>query len=257
MSALRRVLAAPWLWLAIGALQLAIAAAATMPVRAVLRAAMGPFMLADEGKVLTTLLELVTAHPGVAAAFMAALVTSAALGLLLAPLLAGGVICRLDGRRGVGELARASVVYFPAMLVIGLYGLVLRLLLGLIAAALGTIHPTLQIVGVAVSLCFAALVVDLARARTVLDGARGLHPRTFIRALVSAAASPALCLKSGLLTALSWGFTLVILIVAVHGIASAWSPWAVRGLALLATFASLWRVAVAVEHRRPRDQTPV
>ena len=174
-----------------------------------------------------------------------------ALGLVLAPLLAGAVISRLAGPCSVGEQARASFTHFPAALVIGLYGLVLRVLLALIAAALGTIHPTLQVVGVAAGLMFTALVVDLARARTVLDGDRGLHPRTFVRAMTTAAHQPGLCLRSGLLTLLHWGLTLAILLAAVHGLASAWAPWLVRGLALLATFVALWRVAVAVDHGRP------
>lgn len=250
MSALRRVVRAPWLWLTVGLVQLALAAAVAGPLRVVLRAAMGPYMFADETRVLTALLELATVHPTVIAAFSAAVIASAALGLLLSPLLAGAVITRLATRCSVGEQARASFTYFPAALVIGLYGLILRLLLALVAAALGTVHPALQIVGVVASLTFAALVVDLARTRTILDGARGLHPRSFVRAVVTAAHQPGLWLRSGLLTLLHWGVTLAILLTAVHGMATAWSPWAVRGLGLIATFVALWRVAVAVDHGR-------
>ena len=76
MSALRRVLRAPWLWLTVGLVQLALAAAVAAPLRAVLRAAMGPFMFADETRVLTAVLELATAHPTVIAAFSAVMIGS-------------------------------------------------------------------------------------------------------------------------------------------------------------------------------------
>ncbi len=253
MSALRRLLAAPWLWLALGSLQLALAALLAAPLHAVLRAAMGPYLSASEGQVLAPLFELITTQPAVTAAFAAVLAASALLGLLLAPLLAGAAVLRLAGRCSVGDQARASVVHFPAALVIGLYGLITRVLLALVAAALGTLHPALQTAALVASLTFTALAVDLARARVVLDGARGLNPRTFLRALASAT-QPRLWLRSGLLTALQWGVTLAILLVAVHGIATPWSPWAARGLALVGTFVALWRIAVAVDHVAARGR---
>ena len=253
MSALRRVLRAPWLWLTLGALQLALAAGLAAPLRAVLRVTMGPFTIGDERHVLAALLELVTVHPAIVATFATTLAASALLGLLLSPLLSGAVITRLAGPASVGEQARAAATHYPAALVIGLYGLLLRLLLALVAVALGSLHPSLQVLALVASLTLSALAVDLARARTVLDGARGLHPRTFLRA-IAAASQPTLWLRSGLLTALQWAVTLAILVAAVHGIGSAWSPWLVRGLALLGTFFALWRVAVAVDvvQARPR-----
>jgi hypothetical protein len=253
VNALRRVLRAPSLWLALAGLQLLLAAGLAAPLRAVVRVAMGPFTIGDETHILAALLELVRVHPTVIATLVTSVGASAVLGLLLSPLLAGAVIVRLDAPRPVGELARAAVTHFPAALVIGIYGLVLRVLLALIAAALGTIHPTLQIVALVASLTLCALAVDLARARVVLDGARGLHPRTFVRAVVGAS-QPGLWLRSGLLTALQWASSLAILLAAVHGIGTAWSPWLVRGLAVLATFVALWRVAVAVDSvaARPR-----
>jgi len=246
VNALRRVLRAPWLWLTIGALQLLIAAALAAPLRAVFRVAMGPFSIGDEGRVLGALLELVTLHPAIVATFVTSIGASALLGLILSPLLSGAVIQRLAGPASVGEQARAAFTHLPAALVIGIYGLVLRGLLALVAAALGSLHPTLQIAALVASLTLCALAVDLARARVVLDRARRFHPRTFLRAVASAT-QPGLWLRSGLLTVLQMGASLAILLVAVHGIGTAWSPWLVRGLALVGTFVALWRIAVAVE----------
>lgn len=152
MKSLRLVLAAPWLLLGLSALQLALAAGIAAPVRAVLRAAMSPFTIGDEQQLLGPLFELIAHDPAVSAAMFASLAVAGALGLLLAPLLAGAVITRLAGPANVGEQARASVTHFPAALVIGLYGLILRVLLALVAAALGTLHPALQVVTIAASL---------------------------------------------------------------------------------------------------------
>ncbi len=254
MKALRRVLAAPWLWLGLAALQLTLAAAITAPVRAVLRAAMGPYTLGDEQQLLGPLFELLAHNPAVSAALISSLVVSGALGLLLAPLLAGAVIARLAGPCSVGEQARASITKFPAALVIGIYGLILRALLALVAAALGTLHPALQTATIAASLGLTAIAVDLARTRTVLDHANGFHPRTFIQALT--AVTPGLWLRSTLLSAAQWATACGILLVAVNGIGTAWALWLARGLAGLAIFFALWRVAVAVEHATSRAPAP-
>lgn len=248
LPALRRVWSAPWLWLGIGMAQLALAAALAVPLRVVLRAAMGPFTISGEARLLGALAELVTRHPTVVAALLTALAGAAALAALVAPLFAGAAIRRLAGPCPKGEQARATVLHYPAALVIGGYGLILRVLLAFIAAALGTVHPSLQLVALVATLSFSTLVVDLARARVVLTGARGLHPRTFIHAMIHAARSPALWLRSGLLSGLHWLITFAMLLTAVHGLGTAWSPWALRGLALLATFIALWRLAVAVQH---------
>lgn len=249
LPALRRAWSARWLWLGLGGLQLALAAALAAPLRVVARAAMGPFTISGEDRLLAALIELTTHNEAIVSALIATLAAAGVLALVLAPLLAGAVVSRLAGPCGVGEQARAAAVHFPAALVIGIYGLVLRALLAFVAAALGTLHPALQLVALVAALTFSALAVDLARARVVLDGARGLHPRTFVRA-VAAAARPGLWLRSGLLTALHWGVSLGVLLAAVHGLGEGWSPWLVRGLALLATFVALWRIAVAVEHVR-------
>lgn len=253
MNALRRVLRAPWLWLSIAAVQLLLAASLAAPLRAVVRVAMGPYTIGDEAQILGPVLELIRVQPAVIATLVTTLAASVALGLLLSPLLAGAMIVRLAGPATVGEQAHAACTHFPAALVIGIYGLILRGLLALIAAALGTLHPALQILALIASLTLCALAVDLARARVVLDNARGLHPRTFLRAVVSAA-QPALWLRSGLLTASQAALTLAIVVAAVHGVGTAWSPWLARALAVLATFAALWRVAVAVDTvHRPRS----
>ena len=60
----------------------------------------------------------------------------------------------------------------------------------------------------------------------------------------------------GLLVALHWGFLFVMLLAAVRGLDTTWSPWVVRGLALLATFVALWRLAVTVEYVATAPKPP-
>lgn len=257
LKALRRVWSAPWLWLGIGMAQLALAAALAVPLRTVLRAAIGPFTITGESRLFGALAELVSQNPTIVAAMITSLAGSAALATLIAPLFAGAGIRRLAGPCAKGEQARASVMHYPAALMIGLYGLVLRVLLAFVAAALGTLHSSLQIAGVVLILSFSTVVVDLARVRVVLEGARGVHPRTFIRAIASVARSPGLWLRSGLIGALHWGLTFAMLLVTVRGLDTAWSPWAVRGLALIAAFVALWRLATAVEYFATSPKQPV
>jgi len=248
LPALRRVWTAPWLWLGIGMAQLALAAALAVPLRIVLRAAMGPFTITGETRLLGAMAELVTRDPTIVAALLTAFAAAAALATLIAPLFAGAAIRRLAGPCATGEQARTCVMHYPAALMIGLYGLVLRMLLAFVAAALGTLHSSLQLAALVLILSFTALVVDLSRVRVVLEGARGLHPRTFIRAIVTVAHEPALWLRSGLIGALHWGLTFAMMLVAVRGLDAAWSPWAVRGIAMLAAFVALWRLATAVQY---------
>jgi hypothetical protein len=53
-----------------------------------------------------------------------------------------------------------------------------------------------------------------------------------------------------MLSAAQWAAACGILLVAVHGMGTAWALWLARGLIVLATFFALWRVAVAVEATR-------
>lgn len=254
LAGLRRALAAPWLILGLGALHLVIAAAAASPVRAAFRAAMGPYFHEGANRMLGPLLELMGMQRAAPASLVSALVVTAVVAAVFGPLLAGAAIQRLAGPCKVAEQARAAVAHYPAFLVIGIYGLVLRALLLLLAAALGGIHVVVQLVMTVAVLTYAAAVVDLTRARVGLAEARGLHPRTLLRAAMVVAQEPQLWLRSAALTLLHTAVAAAIVLVALHGFGAAWSPWAVRGLGFVATFLALARLAVAVEHTLTRRQ---
>lgn len=248
LAGLRRALAAPWLILGLTAIHLALAAAVATPVRAAFRAAMGPYFQTSSHRMLGPLLELIAQQRAAPASLMSALVVTAVVAAVFGPLLAGAAIQRLAGPCKVADQARTAAAHYPAFIVIGLYGVILRAVLLLVAAALGGIHVVVQLVLSAAVLTYGTAVVDLTRARVALADARGFHPRTFLRAAATVAQEPLLALRSSALSLLHAAVLAAIVLVALHGFGAPWSPWAVRGLGLVATLLALARLAVAVEH---------
>lgn len=248
MNALRRALGAPLLWLGLCALQLGLAWALAAPVRAAVRAAMGGYHWPFPDRLVAALIELFSVHPTIAAALTVAQIASLVLGGLLALLLGGGVVHRLAGARGAPEFARACVAHLPALAAIAGYGLLLRLVLLWFTHALVGAHVLAELLALVLVLSFATCAGDLAAARRVVRGDRGLHPREYLRACADAARAPRLWLASGALGLARWAVAAAIVVAAVHGIGEPWALWTARGLACLAVFLSLWRIALAVEH---------
>ncbi len=255
LAALRRVWAARWLWWTLGGLQIALALSLSIPVWAALRTAIGPFTSPGDDQIISTLLELRSVHPTLISVITTSLAASVALGLILAPLVAGATIRRLAGPASPSALAQATIQYFPVAVVLGLYGGLMRVAWAFVAAALGSVHTSLQIATWVLGLTFTAVVVDLARVRAVQHGIPSLHPRAFFAA-IKTCVNVGLWLRSGLLSLLQWTLALTILIVAVHGLGTVWAPWLTRGLGLLVVFVALWRVAVAVEFVTTHEQPP-
>jgi hypothetical protein len=249
---LRRTLAAPWLILGIGVAHLALAAAVATPVRAAYRAAMGPYFHEGAHRLLTPLLEITGQQRAAPASILAAMIVTAVVAALVGPLLAGAAIQRLASPCKVADQARAAVQFYPASLLTGVYGVILRALLLLIAAALGQVHFVAQLLLTIAALTYATAVVDLTRATVILTDARPYHPRTFLRAAATVAQQPLLWLRSSAASLVHVALLGAIVLAALHGFGAAWSPWAVRGLGLLATCIALARVAVAVDHVVPR-----
>lgn len=254
MNALRRLLAAPLLWLGLCALQLGLARALAVPIALLVRASLGAKLWPYSDRLPVALVELFSGEPSLAVALSIAATASAILGLVLGLIVGGGALGRLAGRRGAPEFARACLAHLPALALIAVYGLVLRLLLAFTAHAIAGGKAAVELALLALLLTFSTCVVDLASARRVVRGDRGIHPREFLRACASVARTPRLWLASGALTLVRWALLISVALVAVHGLSAGWSIWAARGLACLACFAGLWRLAVAVEQveREPR-----
>lgn len=247
MRSLRRALGAPLLWLAVVALHFGLAWGLAAPVRAAVRAVMDDHVWAHPDRLIAALAELLGLHPAVSAALTVAEIGAAVLGGALALLIGGGVLARLAGPLRAPDFARASALHLPALAVITVYGLLLRFALLLLVHRLVGAYVRVELITMAVVLAFATCVGDLAGARRVVRGDRGLHPREYLRACGDAVRSPRLWLTSGAITLARWAVAAAIVVVALHGVGAAWSVWAARGLAAVAALLSLWRIAVAVE----------
>ena len=114
MSALRRVVRAPGLWVSLYALQLALALVLARPLRAAVSAALEPFAYTGplEG-LLMTFGRLSSQNAAVMAVATSALVTGTLLGLLLWIVAGGGIIRRLAGPCKPGEAFAAAITYTP------------------------------------------------------------------------------------------------------------------------------------------------
>lgn len=251
LSALRRVLRVPGLWLGLCALHLGAAWLLAQPIAAAIRAVLAGRVWGHPDRLLAALAELLAAHPAIVAVGSVALLASAAFGAGLALLVRGGVLQRLDdaspaGTRAWAEFGRASLGHLPALALIGLYGLLLRLALTFVANALSGAHALLELVLIALLMTFSTCAGDLASARRVLHGQRGVDPREYLRTCLDVARRPRLWLASGLLTLARWAVAGLVIVAAVHGVGEAWSTWVARLLACVAVFLALWRSAVAV-----------
>jgi hypothetical protein len=252
VRSLRRVLRVPGLWLGLCALQLGLAWALAQPIAGAVRTAMGSRVWVHPDRLIAALAELLAQSPAIVAVFAAAIIASAVFGAALALVVRGGVLLRLHdasdpGTRAWAEFGRACLGNLPVLALIGLYGLVLRVILSFVANALAGSHALAELVVLVLLLTFATCAGDLAASRRVLHGERGVHPREYLRACLDVAKSPRLWAASGALSLARWAVAGAIVVVAVHGVGLAWSPWAARGLACVAVFLALWRVAVVVE----------
>lgn len=250
MKSLRRVLRVPALWLGLCALHLGAAWLLARPIAAAVAAAMGNHVWGHPDRLLAALAELFGASPAIVAVAASAAIASAAFGAGLALLVRGGVFQRLGDPAPAGawaEFGRASLGHLPVLALIGLYGLVLRLALSFVANAVAGAHALVELIALGLLLTFAACAGDLAAARRVLHGQRGVHPREYLRACLDVARRPRLWLASGALTLARWAVAGAVIVVAVHGVGEAWSIWSARALACVAVFLALWRSAVAVE----------
>jgi len=133
---------------------------------------------------------------------------------------------------------------------LGLYGLCLRLALTLVVRALAAGNPLFELLLLGLLLTFAACAGDLAAARRVLHGQRGVDPREYLHTCLDVLRRPRLWLASGALSLARWAVAGLVIVVAVHGVGEAWSTWAARALACVAVFLALWRNAVAVAASR-------
>ncbi len=261
LRALRRVLVAPLFVLVLWAMQMLVARLLAAPVRIIGTARMGQWSWFDDGHRVRAVIELIQSEPPLAAMIATSVLTSAVIGAIVSVLVAPAVLVRLGwqgepSRPPRGELARATGRYLPAMLVQTGYGLVTRAAFGGLAAIPSA---TLGPAGLPLTLAIAAipvLVLDRARAAVVLEDAAPYHPRTHLRALVHVLRRPLWLLTGALLEGakLIVGIVALLFVVSPAGVElGGGAVWVARLGGLLALIFGLWRVGLAVEDSRARQ----
>lgn len=255
MSALRRVLGAPVLWVSLVHLYWGIAAGFAAPVDDLVRAALGDHTVQGPGGLLPAALELFADNPTLGPAIGAAVITAVILSALLGLISVGGVIARLAGERGVAVGFANAIRHAPAIAVIAVYGLVPRALCGLLLGLLPVRGWPITLLILALwSLCTAG--EGLTRASVVLEGGAPWHPRRLVRGFRDAVQQPSIWVKTALLTAAAAAVTLATLMILTRTLGQgSVGLWAARGLTIISVGLGLWRTAIfvdAIEARRGR-----
>lgn len=253
--AVQRVLSAPGLVLTVIAFHLSLAFLISQSVRTAAGASMGRFAVVSDGQLLLEIIELLGNNPGIAGSFTTLFMGSWFFGLLFWMLLAGGVIHRLAAPAPASHVASRAVRFFPSMLVITIWHLILRaVLLGLALFAVRKLEDTAGVVAliVAVAIFFYCIcALDLARVNTVLHGGRRFHFRTAWRGYVQAAKSPRVLLPSMFLSLCQWAVVIGIVFLAGYNVGNDNVVWMARGLSAVGVLLGLTRIAVAVGAGRP------
>lgn len=235
------------LWLA----QLALAKLLAAPASAAAMAAMSKGAWFDDGHRIRAIAELMADSPAVAAAISTSLLASAILAVGFSIVAAPAILARLDGQRSLAWLLGAVGRELPAMVVQTLYGLVFRAAcMGLVAALTGWLGaralPLALLIG-----AFPILVLDRARAAVVLDDARPFHPMTLLRAIAHVSKRPLWWVCGAIIESLKLVVAVGALLLVISAGPTAVGIWVARAAGLLALILGLWRVALAVEDRRP------
>ncbi|MCA9715893.1 MAG: hypothetical protein H6713_04740 [Myxococcales bacterium] len=249
MTALRRVLGAPGLWLTIAALKLALAFVLVRPARAVLEASLAPFTITSgRSALLIELTRIIARHEAIAAALVTSLILTAILGVLLWLLVAGAVITRLAARRSLDETLGASLRYLPKIALVTVYSLIPRALVvfNLVVDPLGMENFWARLIVFWLGWTWCTLALDRARAGVVLRGASALDPRPLVGAFLEVVTRRRGLAAAGVM--LLGGLTMVATLeLGVWYLGAPWVVWAARLLAIVSVGLALWRIAFAVE----------
>jgi hypothetical protein len=247
LGGLRRLLAAPGLWLGCWLALVAIAWGVGVQVQIVAAATVGPFDALDLERVVFGVADVLQVHPalmsGIATAVTGGGLVSAIGWLVVSPL----VIARLAGSKSAPELGAKALAGLPGVVVQSLWHAVLRALL--IAVVLMSARPLPEwgvwvIVG-AVWLA-AGVALDATRVAVVEHGAAPWHVRTAWRGFVRVARRPRVLVAGVVLGGVQVGIGVGIVWISLAGLGSA-GAWVPRVLALVSVGVGLWRVGIVVE----------
>lgn len=256
-AGLRRLASAPgWLG-ALWLVQVLVAAAIGLSLRASIEQAIAPHAIADDGRRLFALLDVLTDHRGAIAGFSAITLASALGGMIAWTLVSGAMIVRLSGQTDPREIAFLWWRSLPAVAVQSLWHVGMRGLVVFAVIALAGSVPralTWPLLVLAWAACTVAL--DRTRAAVVLHGAPRFHPRTAATALWSVLRTPRRDGPIALLALAQLGVLASLPLLAVAHLGEGLVPAATRSLALAAVVLGLWRLAAVVATAAPLPPPP-
>lgn len=252
IEALRRVLRAPGVLAVVWLLHVAIAATIGLVVHAAIDEAIRPHAIADDGRRLFALLDVLQDHKSVVAAFSTATVAAAVGAALSWTLLSGLLVTRLSGERRRDVVIERFVATLPAVIVQSGWHLVLRaLLVFAVLAIAGSLPRFLSWPLLVLAWTISIVALDRVRAEVVLGDARRYHPRTAAAALLAVVRTPRAFAGPVLLAVVQLALLVAVPYAAVAMLGRPLVPAATRGLALLATFVGLWRLSAVVGRSVP------
>jgi hypothetical protein len=246
LGGLRRVIAAPGLWLGCWAAVAAMAWVVGACVQFVAAAAVGPFDALDLGRAVFGVLDVLRVHPEVGIAVAMAVAVGSLASTVGWTVVSPLVIARLAEPRGARELGGRALAGLPAVIVQSGWHLLMRA--ALMVAVLLSVRPLPDVVvWVVCGLVWlgAGVALDATRVAVVEHEAAPWHVKTAWQGFVRVVKRPRVLVPGVVLGAgqLAIGGVIVWMALAELGSGSA---WAARGLALFGVGLGLWRVAIVV-----------
>lgn len=247
IGGLRRLLAAPGLWLGSWVGLAALAWVVGAQVQFLTVAAVEPFDALDLDRVVFGLVDVLGDHrdvgAGLAVAVLAGTLVSGLAWTLLSPL----VIARLAGHTGARALGGQALAGLPGVVVQSLWHLLLRAVL--MVVVLISVQPLpVAVTWVAGTLTWlvAGVALDATRVAVVEHEAAPWHIKTAWRGLVRVVKRPRMLVPGVLLGLGQLAVSGTILWLALAGLGTG-SVWIPRLLALVSVGLGLWRVGIVVE----------
>lgn len=245
MNALRQVIRAWPMVLAIWLVEIAIAATAAFALRTHVAAALDDFVLPDD-HLLYAAAELGSWHPQLLVAAVVGVLLSGLLGLVLWSVVAPAVLLRLHaGPQPASELGGRWLTVLPGALATTAWHGGLRVLIVLIVGSTlgGVAGPALPI-ALLIAWALGTCALDLSRVGVVVHGARGVHPGTALLGYLQAFKRPRILVASLALQLLAWGCAGLGTWAIIHSGGTA--VGATRACALLVVALGLVRHAVSL-----------
>lgn len=257
MSALRRVLRAPGLWLALWLLGTALAMASVGSLRRIPSSLAGPRLSSDESGWLHALFELIADQPAILGSAFHAVWFALTVRVLVDLATAGPIVERLSAPTAGSELLAAAGRWLLPSACQLLWIWLVRapiIVIIVLAARMPNVAaiPSCVVVGLALAITWPA--GQLARARIVLRHASPYHVRTTWHALVDTVRCPAYV--GGFLVVLVARSLLagVGFVYASEFVLAESTLWLARTASLVATGLTLWMAALAVEMVETKPQ---